>query len=110
MQRWCPPSACLVPQGGNACDFCDTCPAIRLYRCNNFELNGFPVFSNGSGVWATCRKCAEFIDEGRWSNLAERAFQKFVKHHSVPRINAISVRIQFADMVRLFAAHRKVAD
>jgi hypothetical protein len=25
MQKWCAPSASVVPIGGNACDFCNTC-------------------------------------------------------------------------------------
>ena len=36
---------------------------------------------------------------GRWPSLAERAFQKVMKHHSIPRVDAISVRVQFADLV-----------
>jgi Zn-finger protein len=110
MQHWMPPTASLVPSGGNACDFCNTCPAITFYPCNNFLLNGQPVFRNGNGAWAACHKCSEFIDTGRWSSLAERSFQKFMKHHAVPRHSATSVRIQFADVVRLFAANRKKCD
>lgn len=108
MQHWCPPSASLVPMGGNACDFCNTCPAVKFYPCCNFELNGFPVFRNGNGAFAACEKCSEFVDAGKWASLAERSFQKFMQHHSVPRINAIAVRVQFADLVRLFAAHKKI--
>ena len=85
MQRWCPPLASLAPMGGNACDFCNTCPAVRLYECWNFELNGLPVFRNGNGAFAACEKCSDLIDAERWSSLAERAFQKFMKHHAVPR-------------------------
>jgi len=108
VQHWCPPPASFVPLGGNACDFCTTCPAIKLFSCSNFELNGLSVFRNDSGRWAACRKCADFIDAERWSSLAERAFQRFMKHHAVPRNSAVSVRIQFADLVRLFAAHRRI--
>ena len=70
-------------------------------------MNGCLVFRNGPGVFGACPKCAELIDAGRWSSLAERAFQKFMKHHSVPRVNAISMRLQFADLVRLVAANKK---
>jgi len=107
MQSWIPPSACLVPQGGNQCDFCNTPGTERFYLCQNFEMNGRLVFRNGQGAFGTCLKCAELIDAGRWSSLAERAFQKFMKHHAVPRVDAVSVRLQFADLVRLFADHRK---
>lgn len=109
VQNWRPPSASLVPQGGNACDFCNTCPAVKLYSCGNFELHGLPVFRNGSGAFAACEHCAAFIDTEKWSSLAERAFQKFMKHHSVPRVNTIEVRVQFADLVGLFVANKKEA-
>jgi hypothetical protein len=107
MQTWCPQSASLVPMGGNACDFCNKCPAVKVYPCGNFELHGLPVFTNGTGAFAACERCAAFIAADKWSSLAERAFQKFMKHHSVPRHSAIAVRVQFADLVRLFTVHRK---
>lgn len=107
MQSWSPPAASLVPMGGNACDFCNMCPSVKVYPCGNFELHGLTVFKNGSGAFAACEHCAAFIDAERRSSLAERGFQKFMKHHSVPRVNAIAVRVQFADLVRLFAAHRQ---
>lgn len=107
LQRWCPPAASVVPQGGTACDFCNTCPAVQVYPCGNFELHGLPVFRNGDGAFAACEHCADFIDAELWSSLAERAFQKFMKHHSVPRVNAIAVRVQFADLLRLFAANKR---
>src|SRR5437764_15086966 len=107
MQHWVPPCASLISMGGNACDFCNTCPAIKVYPCGNFELHGLTVFRNGSGAFAACEHCAAFIDAEKWSSLAERAFQKFMKHHSVPRHSAIAVRVQFADLVRLFAAQKR---
>jgi hypothetical protein len=107
LQLWCSPSASLVPVGGNACDFCNHCPAVKIYPCGNFELHGLTVFRNGNGAFAACEQCAAFIDAEKWSSLAERAFQKFMKHHSVPRHSVIEVRVQFADLVRLFASHRK---
>jgi hypothetical protein len=95
-----------VPNGGNTCDFCNTPPVFKAYRCGNFELKGIPVFTQSEGIWMTCERCSEFVDAKRWSRLAERSFQKFMTHHSVPRHNAISVRIHFADMARLFAVHK----
>ena len=109
LQRWCSPCASLVPMGGNACDFCNTCPVVKVYPCGNFTLHGLPVFRNGSGAFDACELCAAFIDAELWSSLAERAFQKFMKHHAVPRHGAIAVRVQFADLVRLFAANKKEA-
>lgn len=108
VQNWRPPSASLVPTGGNACDFCNHCPAVKVYPCGNFELHGLMVFRNGNGAFAACEFCAAFIDAELWASLAERAFQKFMKHHAVPRHSAIAVRVQFADLVRLFAAHKKI--
>jgi hypothetical protein len=65
---------------------------------------GFPYSGMAT---AACENCAEFIDAEKWASLAERSFQKFMKHNAVPRHSAIAVRVQFADLVRLFAAHRK---
>src|SRR5438045_115397 len=96
MQPWVPPCASLVPMGGNACDFCNECPAVNSYPCGNFALNGLPVFRKESGAWAACQKCSEFINAERWASLSERAFQKFMRQHSVPRVDAIAVRVQFA--------------
>lgn len=107
MQQWIPPHACLVPQGGIYCDFCNEPRAERTYACGNFDMNGRLVFRNGQGAFAACEHCAKLIENGRWSSLAERAFQKFIKHHAVPRISAVAVRVQFADLVRQFAAHMK---
>ena len=101
------PLAHLVPNGGNTCDFCNTTPVFKTYRCEKFELKGVHVFNNSEGMWTACRNCSEFVDAGEWASLAERAFQNFMKHHAVPRHSAVSVRIQFSDVVRLFAAHKQ---
>jgi len=96
-----------VPQGGDACDFCNTSPAFKGYQCENFEVSGLPVFKNGSGIWTTCRKCSELVDEEKWSSLADRAVRKFVKRHTVPRHEVPVLWGQFTEIVRLFAKHRK---
>ena len=62
-----------VPQGGDACDFCNTSPAFKGYQCENFEFSGLPLFRSGSGMWAACRKCSELVDAEKWSSLADRA-------------------------------------
>jgi hypothetical protein len=108
MQNWNPPTASLVPLGGNACDFCNTCPAITLFPCGNFSLNSLPVFGKQVGSFAACQKCAELVDANEWSALTERSFQKFMRHHSVARHSTLEVRMQFAHMIKMFAAHRLI--
>lgn len=93
-----------------ACDFCNACPAVRFYPCNNSPLNRARVFRYGSGDWATCGKCSELVDAAQWSKLAERSFQHFMKHRPVPHHSADAVRLQFSDLVRMFAAHMKSQD
>jgi hypothetical protein len=88
-----------VPQGGDACDFCNTSPAFKGYQCENFEINGLPVFKNRSGMWTTCRKCSELVDAEKWSTLAERAVKQFVKRHTVPRHEVPVLWGQFIEIV-----------
>jgi hypothetical protein len=99
------PIPCIVPRGGDHCDFCCTSPVFRLYRCANFSANGNPVFAGGSaaGSWAACRKCAELVDGRRWSGLTDRSLRKFVKRHRVARHEVALVRAQLAEVSRLFA-------
>jgi hypothetical protein len=97
----------IVPTGGDACDFCNTSPAFKGYQCQTFELSGLPVFRNGSGLWTTCRKCSELVDQEKWASLADRAMRKFVKQHAVPRHEVPVLWGQFTEIVRLFAQHRK---
>jgi hypothetical protein len=100
------PFAHSVTAGGNTCDFCTCIPVFKLYRCKTFELRGTPVFNKSEGLWAACWKCSEFVDAEKWSAVTEHAFQVFMKKHGVPRHEAIEVRVQFAEMVRLFTAHK----
>jgi hypothetical protein len=96
-----------VPQGGDACDFCNTSPAFKGYQCENFEFGGLPVFSRGCGMWTTCRKCSELVDAEQWSSLADRAVGEFVKRHPGPNHEVPLLRVQFTEIIRLFATHRK---
>jgi hypothetical protein len=96
-----------VPQGGDASDFCNTSPAFKGYQCENFEFSGLPLFRSGSGMWAACRKCSELVDAEKWSSLADRAVRKFVKRNAVPRQEVPQLWVQFTEIVRLFAEHRK---
>jgi hypothetical protein len=98
----------IVPRGGDHCDFCCASPILKFYRCANFEWNGHPVFPHGSAVgsWAACRKCGELVDAGRWSDLNDRAFRKFVqKHGSVSRYEELPLREQFRNLHRSFREH-----
>jgi hypothetical protein len=101
------PPPCVVPRGGDHCDFCCTSPVFRLYRCANFATKGRPVFSCGVSVgsWATCRRCAQLVDNGKWSDLTDRAVRKFLKRHRVARDEVPAVRAQLAEISRLFAEH-----
>jgi len=97
---------CIVPIGGDHCDFCRTSPVFTVYPCSNFLVNGFPVFpGRNTGSWATCRKCAELVDSEKWSDLSERACRKFLKRHGTSRHEMPAVRVQFAELSRLFAGH-----
>jgi hypothetical protein len=45
------PTECLVPCGGDHCDFCGTPPVFKLYGCLNFAPKGNPVFVSGVARW-----------------------------------------------------------
>jgi hypothetical protein len=98
---------CVVPRGGDHCDFCQTSPVFTVYACSNFTVNGMNVFQFGLtvGSWATCRKCSELVDKEQWSNLSERAYRKFAKKHGVTRHEMLAIRVQCAELSRLFAVH-----
>ncbi len=97
---------CLVPIGGDHCDFCQSSPVFTVYPCSNFLVNGLPVFPGRvTGSWATCRKCAELVTSERWNELAERAYRKFLKRHGASRHEMPVVKAQFAELGRLFATH-----
>ena len=98
---------CMVPRGGDHCDFCCTPPVFKVYKCANFALNGNAVFPNGMAVgsWAACKKCAEFVEKRKWADLTHRALHKFAKRHGVSKHEVIAVRMQFAEISRLFAEH-----
>jgi hypothetical protein len=79
-----------------------------MYSCLNFPFNGRAVFANESpkGAWAACRKCAELVDTGRWSELTDRALRKFAqKHGPVSRDQQLPLREQFRELHRRFREH-----
>jgi len=98
---------CIVPRGGDHCDFCCSSPIAKFYNCANFESSGRAVFAFGSAVgsWAACRKCAELVDKGRWSDLTDRAFRKFAQRHGLSRYEGLPLRQQFRDLHQLFREH-----
>jgi hypothetical protein len=97
---------CIVPIGGDHCDFCQSSPVFTVYPCSNFLVNGLPVFlERPTGKWATCKKCAELVDSERWSDLAERSYRKFLKRHGAARHEMATVRAQFVELARLFSEH-----
>jgi hypothetical protein len=97
----------VVPLGGDYCDFCCAPPVFKVYRCANFSVKGKAVFASGTAVgsWAACRKCAELVDQAKWIRLTDRAVRKFVKRHCVVRQEVAFVRVQLAEVSRLFAEH-----
>jgi hypothetical protein len=92
----------------DSCDFCRAMPTARGYACETFSLNGVPIFSQASGMWMTCQMCAELVNAGDWSALAERAYQSFAQKHGVAPQEADAVRAQFTDLVTQFAAHWRI--
>jgi len=99
---------CIVPRGGDHCDFCCASPIVKFYECANFESSGRAVFTSGSavGLWATCKKCAELVNTGRWSDLTDRAVRKFARRHGLlSRFQELPIREQFRDLHRRFREH-----
>ena len=94
----------------DSCDFCRTVPTVRGYACENFSLNGVPIFSQASGMWMACQICAELVNTEQWSALAERAYQNFAQKHGVAPHEANTVRAQFSDLVAQFAAHWRIVE
>ena len=58
-------------------------------------------------MWAACRKCSELVDAEHWSGLADRAVGEFVKRHPGPGHEVPLLLVQFTEIIRLFAKHRK---
>jgi hypothetical protein len=92
----------------DSCDFCRSMPATRGYLCNNFSLNGVPVFRKASGTWMACQRCAELVNAGEWSALVERCYQSFAARHKVTTDDVNSVGSQFSELVTEFAAHCRI--
>jgi hypothetical protein len=94
--------------GREMCDFCSEHPTTRLYTCKNFFVprTKTALFQHESvGAWVACNTCAELVDEGRWSELTDRALINFIKQYSVPRYAQFDVREQFREIHQLFRGH-----
>jgi hypothetical protein len=76
--------------------------------CENFSLDGVPIFSEASGMWMACQTCAELVNAGEWSALVERAYQSFAEMYGVPPHEADAVRAQFSELVTQFAFHWRI--
>jgi len=50
-------------------------------------------------------ECADLVDKGKWADLTERAYRKFLRRHGAARREMLVVRVQFAEVSRLFANH-----
>lgn len=66
------------------------------------------LFQSKQGLWALCDECSALVDDGKWAQLAEHAYSKFIERNTVARYDAAKLRAQFSDLVHLFAMHRIV--
>src|SRR5260370_17235797 len=98
---------CIVPKGGDHCDFCCTSPVSTVYACTNFSIERNSVFPFGLAVgsWAACRICAELVDAGRWNDLTNRSLKKFAKRHGVSPPPFLRVRQQLHEIHPPFPRH-----
>ena len=48
-------------------------------------------------------ECADLVDKEKWADLTERAYRKFLRRHGAARHEMLVVRVQFAEVSRLFA-------
>jgi hypothetical protein len=63
-----------VPEAGaEVCDFCSGSDPIWVYPAREFAVTAYGWGS--SGGWAACAPCADLIERGDWTALAERAVE-----------------------------------
>jgi hypothetical protein len=92
--------------GREMCDFCTAQPTRRLYACRNFMWLKHVMFAHESiGAWAACEECARLVDEGKWSELTERALAQFKKTHGYSHDEEPYFREQFWEIHQLFKEH-----
>ena len=64
-----------VPEAGaEVCDFCSGSDPIWVYPAREFAVTAYGWGS--SGGWAACAPCADLIERGDWTALAERTTVK----------------------------------
>jgi hypothetical protein len=97
----------IVPElGRECCDFCTAEPTHRLYACRNFMFLKHAMFAHESiGAWAACEECARLVDEGRWSELTERALARFKRIHGYTADEEPYFRERFREIHQLFQEH-----
>lgn len=59
-------------------------------------------------MWMACQRCAELVNAGEWSALAERAYQSFAEAFEVAPHEAAAVRAQFSELVTQFVVHWRI--
>jgi len=57
------------------------------------------------GAWAACEQCARLVDEGKWSELTERALAQFKKIHGYSSDEEPFFRERFREIHQLFEEH-----
>ncbi|HEY2594419.1 MAG TPA: hypothetical protein VGK33_11005 [Chloroflexota bacterium] len=62
----------LLPDAGaEVCDFCSATNPFWVYPASEFAVTAYAWGSGGS--WTSCALCADLIEGGEWTALAERA-------------------------------------
>jgi hypothetical protein len=88
-----------VPEAGaEVCDFCSAPRPVWVYRAREFAVAAYGWGS--SGGWAACVPCANLIERGDWTALAERSVE------ANPQVRSASARWPEARALALEAAHQ----
>ena len=94
------------PPDREVCDFCTAEPTHRRYACRNFVWLNHTMFAHESiGAWAACEQCARLVDEGRWSELTERALARLKGIHGYTADEEPYFRERFREIHQLFQEH-----
>jgi hypothetical protein len=94
------------PPRREVCDFCAAESTHRLYACRNFMWLNYTMFAQESvGAWTACEECARLVDEGKWSELTERALAAFKRIHGYTADEEPYFREQFWELHQLFKEH-----
>jgi hypothetical protein len=89
--------------GRECCDFCCVESPHKIFACKNFVIPDLGLVSHESiGAWAACKEFAQFVDEGRWSELTERALVHFKRIHGYSADEEPYFRERFREIHQLF--------